>query len=121
MARKERYTLKIEYGLDRYYLPKKIHIVPSANEDIDILHSISSRLLIENPSIEFASFAHQGLYDKYTDEEYEKMLAVAKKVNLLFYSKEEKRPEANINIFDLLVRLLYEYMLNNHSEASRIL
>lgn len=113
--------MKIEYGLDRYFLPKKIHIVPSANEDIDVLHSMSSRLRIENPSIEFASFAHKGLYDKYSDEEYEKLLAVAKRLNLLFYSKEEKRPEANINIFDLLVRLLYEYMLNNHAEASKIL
>ena len=38
--------MKIEYGLDRYFLPKKIHIVPSANEDIDVLHSMSSRLRI---------------------------------------------------------------------------
>ncbi len=73
--------MKIEYGLDRYYLPKKIHIVPSANEDIDVLHSISSRLFIENPSIEFVSFAHKGLYDKYSDEEYEKLLAVAKRLS----------------------------------------
>ena len=113
--------MKIDYGLDRYFLPKKIHIVPSANEDIDVLHSMSSRLRIENPSIEFASFAPKGLYDKYSDEEDEKLLAVAKRLNLLFYSKEEKRPEANINIFDLLVRLLYEYMLNNHDDESRIL
>lgn len=113
--------MKIEYGLDRYCLPKKIHIVPSASEDIDVLHSISSRLRIENPSIEFANAAKLGLYNKYSDAEYEKMLAVAKRLNLLFYSKEEKRPESNINIFDLLVRLLYEYMLNNHNEASRIL
>ena len=113
--------MKIEYGIDRYFLPKKIHIVPSKDEDIEVLHSISSRLKIENPSIEFACFAHKGLYDKYSDEEYEKLLAIAKRLNLLFYSKEEKHPEANINIFDLLVRLLYEYMLNNHNEASRIL
>ena len=113
--------MQIEYELDRDCLPKKIHIIPSKHEDIDVLHSMSSRLRIENPSIEFASFAHSGLYDKYTDEEYEKMLAVAKRLNLLFYSKEEKRPEANINIFDLLVRLLYEYMLNNHDDESRIL
>ena len=113
--------MKIEYSIDRYCQPKKIHIVPSPNEDIDVLHSISSRLIIENPSIEFVSAAKLGTFDKYNDEQYEKILAVAKRLNLLFYSKEKKRAEANINIFNLLVRLLYEYMLNNHNETSRIL
>ena len=113
--------MKIEYGLDRYFLPKKIHIVPSANEDIDVLHSMSSRLIIENPSLAFVNSAKQGLFDKYTDEEYEKILAVAKRLNSLFYSEKDNKPKANINIFDLLVRLLYEYMLNNHDDESRIL
>ena len=113
--------MQIEYELDRECLPKKIHIIPSKHEDIEMLHNISSRLIIENPSLAFVSSAKQGLFDKYTDEEYEKILAVAKKLNSLFYSEKDNKPKANINIFDLLVRLLYEYMLNNHDDESRIL
>lgn len=113
--------MQIEYELDRDCLPKKIHIIPSKHEDIEMLHNISSRLIIENPSLSFVNSAKQGLFDKYTDEEYEKILAVAKRLNSLFYSEKDNKPKANINIFDLLVRLLYEYMLNNHDDESRIL
>lgn len=113
--------MQIEYELDRDCLPKKIHIIPSKHEDIEMLHNISSRLIIENPSLAFVNSAKQGLFNNFTDEEYEKILAVAKRLNSLFYSEKDNKPKANINIFDLLVRLLYEYMLNNHAEASRIL
>ena len=113
--------MQIEYELDKDCLPKKIHIIPSKHEDIEMLHNISSRLIIENPSLAFVNSAKQGLFDKFTDEEYEKILAVAKRLNSLFYSEKDNKPKANINIFDLLVRLLYEYMLNNHDDESRIL
>lgn len=113
--------MQIEYELDRECLPKKIHIIPSKHEDIEMLHNISSRLIIENPSLAFVNSAKQGLFDKFTDEEYEKILAVAKRLNSLFYSEKDNKPKANINIFDLLVRLLYEYMLNNHDNESLIL
>lgn len=113
--------MQIEYELDRDCLPKKIHIIPSKHEDIEMLHNISSRLIIENPSLAFVNSAKQGLFDKFTDEEYEKILAVAKRLNSLFYSEKDNKPKANINIFDLLVRLLYEYMLNNHDDESQIL
>lgn len=86
-----------------------------------MLHNISSRLIIENPSLAFVNSAKQGLFNNFTDEEYEKILAVAKRLNSLFYSEKDNKPKANINIFDLLVRLLYEYMLNNHDDESRIL
>ena len=43
--------MQIEYELDRDCLPKKIHIIPSKHEDIEMLHNISSRLIIENPSL----------------------------------------------------------------------
>lgn|SRR5574344_559501 len=113
--------MQIEYELDRDCLPKKIHIIPSKHEDIEMLHNISSRLIIENPSLAFVNSAKQGLFNNFTDEEYEKILAVAKRLNSLFYSEKDNKPKANINIFDLLVRLLYEYMLNNHDDESRIL
>lgn len=113
--------MQIEYELDRDCLPKKTHIIPSKHEDIEMLHNISSRLIIENPSLAFVNSAKQGLFNNFTDEEYEKILAVAKRLNSLFYSEKDNKPKANINIFDLLVRLLYEYMLNNHDDESRIL
>ena len=113
--------MQIEYELDKDCLPKKIHIIPSKHEDIEMLHNISSRLIIENPSLAFVNSAKQGLFDKFTDEEYEKILAVAKRLNSLFYSEKDNKPKANINIFDLLVPLLYEYMLNNHDDESLIL
>lgn len=113
--------MQIEYELDKDCLPQKVHIIPSKHEDIEMLHNISSRLIIENPSLSFVNSAKQGLFDKYTDEEYEKILAVAKRLNSLFYSEKDEKPKATINIFDLLVRLLYEYMLNNHDDESRIL
>ena len=113
--------MQLEYELDKDCLPKKIHIIPSKHEDIEMLHNISSRLIIENPSLAFVNSAKQGLFDKFTDEEYEKILAVAKRLNSLFYSEKDNKPKANINIFDLLVRLLYEYMLNNHDDESLIL
>ena len=113
--------MQIEYELDRECLPKKIHIIPSKHEDIEMLHNISSRLIIENPSLAFVNSAKQGLFNNFTDEEYEKILAVAKRLNSLFYSEEDKKPKATMNIFDLLVRLLYDYMLDNPDDESRIL
>ena len=78
-------------------------------------------MMVENPSLDFANAAKAGAFDKYSDEEYEKMLAVAKRINLLFYSEKDNKPLPAINIFDLTIRLLYEYMLNQHSEVSRVL
>ncbi len=113
--------MKLEYGLDRFYLPTKIHIIPSKGENPDFLHNMSMKMMIENPSIDFAQLAHEGYFEKYSDEEYEKMLAVAKRLNLLFYSEKNNKPMPEINIFDFTIRLLYEYMLNRHSEVSHIL
>ena len=82
--------MQIEYELDRDCLPKKIHIIPSKHEDIEMLHNISSRLIIENPSLAFVNSAKQGLFNNFTDEEYEKILAVAKRLNSLFCSIQKK-------------------------------
>lgn len=113
--------MKLDYGLDRFYLPTKIHIIPSKDEDPDFLHNCSMKMMVENPSLDFANAAKAGAFDNYSDEEYEKLLAVAKRLNLLFYSEKDNKPLTAINIFDLTIRLLYEYMLNQHSEVSRVL
>lgn len=83
---KEVINTKIKYSLDHFSLPKTIHITPSNGEDIDLLHALAMKMQIENPSIEFASCAKLGLFNQYSDQEYEKMLAVAKEVKftLLF-------------------------------------
>ncbi len=113
--------MRIEYGLDRYCLPKQIHIVPSEGEDPEILHNMASRLLIENPAIAFSDMAKAGKLNSYDDEEYEKLLAVVKRLNLLFIPPNSDKPVPQINLFDMVIQLLYEYMLNQHSESSRII
>lgn len=113
-------TMKIKYSLDRYSLPRKISIIPSQGEDIENLANISKQMIIENPSLEFASAAKLGLMDQYDDLQYEKMLEVAKRLNLLFYDEKKRRPLPQIGLFDLTIRLLYEYLLNHHDEESRI-
>ena len=111
--------MKIKYSLDSTSLPKKISIIQSQDEDIAYLAEISKRLLIENPSLDFCSAAKLGLMDQYDDVQYQKMLTVAKRLNLLFYDEEKKRPLPEIGLFDLTIRLLYEYLLNHHDEESR--
>lgn len=113
--------MRIDYGLDRYCLPKQIHIVPSEGEDPQVLHDIASRLLVENPAIAFSDMAKAGKLNSFTDDEYEKLLAVVKRLNLLFIPPNSDKPVPQINLFDMVILLLYEYMLNQHSESSRII
>ena len=112
--------MQIQYSIDRFSLPRKIHIIPSADEDPAALAKIASRLTIENPAIQFSDLAKEGKLDVFDDEQYEKMLAVVKRLNLLFWNKDEKRPERQLGLFDITIQLLYEYMLNNISDNSRI-
>ena len=51
-------NMKLEYGLDRFYLPTKIHIIPSKGENPDFLHNMSMKMMIENPSIDFAQLPY---------------------------------------------------------------
>ncbi len=113
--------MRINYGLDSFCLPKQIHIVPSEGEDPQVLHDIASRLLVENPAIAFSDMAKAGKLNSYDDEEYEKLLAVVKRLNLLFIPPNSDKPVPQINLFDMVIQLLYEYMLNQHSESSRII
>lgn len=113
--------MRIEYGLDRYCLPTQIHIVPSEGEDPEMLHNMASRLIVDNPAIAFSDMVKAGKLNSYDDDEYEKLLAVVKRINLLFIPSNADKPVPQINLFNLTVRLLYEYMLNQHSESSRII
>ena len=113
--------MRIEYGLDRYCLPTQIHIVPSEDEDPEMLHNMASRLIVDNPAIAFSDMVKAGKLNSYDDDEYEKLLAVVKRLNLLFIPPNAEKPEPQGNLFELFVKLLYEFMLNQHSESSRIL
>lgn len=112
--------MKIDFTVDRNYLPKKIHIIPDENENADTLHEMSQHLYIKNPVPEFTENARKGKYNHLSDPEYEKILCVMKRLNLLFMKEDGKTSLPEQNIFDLLVILLDEYMLNRHSESSRI-
>ncbi len=113
--------MRIEYDLDRNHMVKTLHIVPSPEESADELHIVATRLFIDNPAIKFSEDVKKGQYDSYSDSEYDKCLQICKRVSLLFCPPNSNKPEATVNLFDLTVRLLYEYMLNNHSESSRII
>ena len=112
--------MKIDFNVDQNYLPKKIHIIPDENENADTLHEMSQHLFIRNPVLEFAEDAKNGKYNHLSDREYEKLLSVMKRLSLLFLREDGKTSLPEQNVFDLLVALLYEYMLNRHSESSRI-
>lgn len=113
--------MEIKYQLDKYYLPKTIHIVPGPNEDKNELARMSSRLRVANPAVAFADAATNHEFDHLTDSEYDKLLAVASRLSLLFYDPKTGKSTQSLDLFSLTVRLLHEYMLNNHSEASHIL
>lgn len=113
--------MDIRYQLDRYFLPKTIHIVPSPNEDKNELARMSSRLRVSNPAVAFADAATNHEFDQLSDSDYDKLLAVASRLSLLFYDPKTGKSAQSLDLFSLTVRLLHEYMLNNHNEASRIL
>lgn len=114
--------MEIRYQLDRYFLPKTIHLVPGPNDlEKNELHAISSRLLVDNPAVAFAHAATNHEFDQLSDPEYDKLLAITSRLSLLFIDPNSGKPAPSLDIFDLTVHLLYEYMLNHHCEASRIL
>lgn len=112
--------MKIDFTVDQNYLPKRIHIVPDGYENPDTLHEMSQHLYIKNPVLKFTEDAKNGKYNHLSDREYEKLLCIFKRLSLLFIMDDGKTSLPERNVFDLLVALLYEYMLNRHSESSRI-
>ena len=113
--------MEIKYNLDKFYLPKTIHIVAGSCEDKEELARISSRLLVATPAVAFAHSTTNHELDQLSDCEYDKLLAVVSRLSLLFVDPKTGKSAHYLDIFNLTVRLLNEYMLNNHCEASRIL
>lgn len=102
--------MKINFTIDKNYLPKKIRIIPDEHENTDTLHEMSRHLYIANPVLEFSDNAKKGEYDKLSDPEYERILSMMKRLNRLFIKKGNEKSLPAMNVFDLLVALLYKYM-----------
>ena len=113
--------MKIDFTLDEFYLPDKIRIAAQAGENKNWLHAVSRNLRIENPVGEFVENVRLGKCNNFSDLEYEKVLSVMQRLSLLFIMGDRKTILPTINVFELLVVLLREYMLNNHNESSRII
>ena len=106
--------MDIRYQLDSFYLPKTIHIVAGPNEDKNALARMNSRLRVNNPAVAFADAATNHEFDQLSDPEYDKLLAVASRLSLLFYDSKNGKSAQSLDLFSLCVRLLHEYMLNTH-------
>lgn len=113
--------MKIEFTLDENYLPDKIRIAAEAGENKNWLHEVSRDLRIACPVGEFVEQVRLGRCNNFSDLDYEKVLSVMKRLSLLFMMGDGKTVLPSANVFDLLVVLLREYMLNHHNESSRIL
>lgn len=59
--------MEIKYNLDKFYLPKTIHIVAGPCEDKEELARISSRLLVANPAVAFAHSTTNHELDQLSD------------------------------------------------------
>ena len=113
--------MEIKYNLDKFYLPKTVHIVAGPGEDKDELARMSSRLLVDNPAVAFANAAANHKFDYVPDDVYDRLFAVVSRLSLLFADSKTGKSAQSLDLFSLCIRLLHEYMLNNHCEASRIL
>ena len=62
--------MNISYYITEDTFPQKACIIPSANEDPDILHNIAIQLPhITNPCIIFSEEVKEGKYDELSEEE----------------------------------------------------
>ncbi len=114
--------MQIDYQMDHYtFLPSKLHILPSGYDDESMLKNAATRLRVDNPCIKFSEDAKAGKFDELSDLDYERALSVCKRLGLLFYDENGVKMSKDIGIFDLLTVLLWEYIINNHSEPSRII
>ena len=97
-------------------MPTKIRIIPSEGGDSDWLHNMAVKMNVENPAIAFTAAAKEGPLNEYDDDQYDKLLQVIKRLNLLlFVPPESDKPEASINIYDVSISiiLLREILLPN--------
>lgn len=91
---------------------QKDSIVAGPCEDKEELARISSRLLVANPAVAFAHSTTNHELDQLSDCEYDRLLAVVSRLSLLFVDPKTGKSAHYLDIFNLTVRLLNEYMLH---------
>lgn len=109
--------MNIIYYITEDTFSQKACIIPSANEDPDILHNIAIQLPhITNPCIIFSEEVKEGKYDELSDDEYDLQIYVCKELGKLWNDSETGKGARSITIFELLVRLLDIYIENARFE-----
>ena len=83
----------------------------------DTLHELAMQLPdIINPAIIFSKETHDGKYNDLTDEDFEAAIHAIKSLQTFWYDPEEKKNNQFITVFDLLVKLLEEFLRRSMSE-----
>lgn len=112
--------LRLDLELDQNIHPYNLRIVPQDKQDNDILNAFSRRYCsVVNPALIFTEDVKGGDYDSYTDEEYEKILALYRKLSDLFRENgcAAGKPQPNGNIFELFIRLLHYYLASEQEQT----
>lgn len=111
--------MQLDFNLNDNNYPQNVRILPG-NADSDRLHDIVVRLPdIENPSLCFSTDVRSGKYNDMTDEEFEAMLHAMKSLNALWFDRNEKKTLPSAGVFDLLIRLIENYIQHAMSEYNK--
>lgn len=108
--------MKLDFTLTESYYPKNVRIIPES-EVPDTLHELVMQLPdIINPAIVFSQEAHDGRYNNIPDEDFEAALHAIKSLQTLWNDPEEKKNQQYITVFDLLIKLLEEFLRRSMSD-----
>ncbi len=108
--------MKIDFTLSESYYPKNVRIIPEL-EVPDTLHELAMQLPdIVNPAIIFSKETHDGKYNDLTDEDFEAAIHAIKSLQTFWYDPEGKKNNQYITVFDLLIKLLEEFLRRSMSD-----
>ena len=116
--------MELSYTVTADSFSQHTRILPSSNENPDMLHNIAVQLPpITHPGVIFSNEALQHKYDSLSDEEYDFQLYMCKKLGELWENPATGKGLHSISIFELLTRLLdtniEKIRLEYYSESSR--
>lgn len=108
--------MKIDFTLTESYYPKNVRIIPES-EVPDTLHELAMQLPdIINPAIIFSKETHDGKYNDLTDEDFGAAIHAIKSLQTFWYDLENKKSQQFITVFDLLIKLLEEFLRRSMSD-----
>ncbi len=103
--------MQLSYMVTANSFSQHTRIIPSTNENPDMLHNIAVQLpAITHPGVIFSDEALQHKYDSLSDEEYDFQLYMCKKLGELWENPATGKGLHSISIFELLTRLLDAYI-----------